>query len=212
MFVKILHIFHVFISIVSILALFVTIGMIIWLTYVYSPFVASWSMGFTIMAGILAIIALLLFIPELDEDPHFWWSRRYDSSRDDVIYSRGYSRGYYTSSPTVLYSSRVRSTPIDDQSVYLPPSRRSQLALPPPESRNTKYNPIYESTPLPAKSSPPNSAYGRKGSRSPSITRTHRVSPEPPPLTPTDINTSHLRPATYNNVSDLVLQRDRVLR
>ncbi|OWF51370.1 uncharacterized protein LOC110449271 [Mizuhopecten yessoensis] len=51
--------------------LFVTIGMILWLVYVTSPFYVGFSMGLTVMGGILAIIAGLLFIPELEDDSNY---------------------------------------------------------------------------------------------------------------------------------------------
>lgn len=49
-------------------ALFTFIGMICWLAYIPDPYVVSYSMGLTVMAAILAVIAGLLLIPDTMDD------------------------------------------------------------------------------------------------------------------------------------------------
>ncbi|XP_060074745.1 uncharacterized protein LOC132554439 [Ylistrum balloti] len=81
--------------------LFVTIGMILWLVYVNSPFYVGYSMGLTVMGGILAIIAGLLLIPELEDD-----TNNYDTSDTPPPTRRS------VTPPSRLPSRNLRSEPL----------------------------------------------------------------------------------------------------
>ena len=109
-------------------ALLVTIGIIIWLTYVFSPFVASWSMGMAIIAGILALIAGLLLIPEVedkddyyDDDDYYRRNRKDDYSpetrrNNDKYQTTSFigNRPNYDSSRSMTPPSRYRREISDD--------------------------------------------------------------------------------------------------
>ncbi|XP_041374145.1 uncharacterized protein LOC121387182 [Gigantopelta aegis] len=70
------------------MGLFTMIGMIIWLAYIPSPFVVSFSLGLCILGMILTLIAGALLIPEVFE-PRY----RADSDRGYSREGRGWSRG-----------------------------------------------------------------------------------------------------------------------
>lgn len=52
-------------------AFVILVGMIIWMVYVTSPYVISWSMGLTVLAGILAGIAGCLLVPDVLDDDYY---------------------------------------------------------------------------------------------------------------------------------------------
>ena len=56
---------NIFIIVLS--GLMVFIGMVLWLVYVFSPFIAAWSFGLMVTAGIIYVIAGLLFIPDVED-------------------------------------------------------------------------------------------------------------------------------------------------
>jgi len=64
------------------------ITMIVWLVYVQDPYEASWSMGLTVLASLLAAIAGLLLIPDVLDDGYSSAPRRRQIGPP-------HSRGYY---------------------------------------------------------------------------------------------------------------------
>ncbi|OWF51372.1 uncharacterized protein LOC110449280 [Mizuhopecten yessoensis] len=153
-------------------------GMIVWMVYVQSQaaFSAGYSMGLTILGGILAVFAGLLFIPETGEDYEF---------DDRVVKARGATPQY-----SRHHSSRrvnVRSiSPSDDSSRGSTPDYHS--------SRQTRKT--YDSMPSPM-----------------DTPKTYDSMPVPMSQTVYDDGVStgrNFRPPTYNDVSGVTLQRDRV--
>ncbi|XP_060074765.1 uncharacterized protein LOC132554461 [Ylistrum balloti] len=155
------------------------VGLIIWMVYVQSQaaFSAGYSMGLTILGGILAVFAGLLFIPETGDD---------DEYEDRVMKSRTatpqYSRHHS--------SRRVHVRPIS-------PSDESSRESSPNYYSTRQSRKTYDSMPSPMETP-----------------KTYDSMPAPVPQTVSETGVStgrNFRPPTFNDVSSLTLQRDRVV-
>ena len=137
--------------------------MIIWLVYVTDPWSVSYSFGFTIIALILLITAILFLFLELNEERCYWFN---DSRSSTPSYrGRGYTRN--SSRSVSPYPSRSRS----------PDRSRGRTRM---TTLSDKAD--YDRMPSP-------------------------MSPEKPE---NSLSSRNFRPATFNNVSNLSLQRDTV--
>ncbi|XP_033749360.1 uncharacterized protein LOC117334044 [Pecten maximus] len=154
------------------------VGLIVWMVYVQSQtaFSAGYSMGLTILAGILAVFAGLLFIPETGDD---------DEYEDRVFKSRA-----VTPQHSRHHSSRrvhVRSISSSDES-----SREST----PNYYSSRQSRKTYDSMPSPMETP-----------------KTYDSMPAPMPQTFSESGIStgrNFRPPTFNDVSTITFQRDRV--
>lgn len=164
--------------------------MIVWLLYVDSQiaFSVGFSMGLTIAGGILAVFAGLLFIPEIyDDDSDYVNDRRN---------SRGKTKPYARDSrhPTSRQVAVRAVTPYDE-----PPRGSSRSFKSSRQTRNS-YDAMpssmstpktYDSMPAPMDTPKTYDSY-------------------PASMTGRNSTGGNYRPATFNNVSEVTLQRDRV--
>ncbi|XP_069137670.1 uncharacterized protein [Argopecten irradians] len=158
------------------------IGLIVWMVYVQTQaaFTPGYSMGLTIVGGVLAVFAGLLFIPETGDD---------DEYDDRIVKQRAMTPRYsHHHAPRRVH---VRSITPSDES-----SRGSSRGSTPDYFTSRQSRKTYDSMPSPM-----------------DTPKTYDSMPTPMPqsVSETGISTGrNFRPPTYNDVSSITLQRDRV--